>query len=707
MALDPQVWLERVRSYVVAVTLRVAPSEPQRVFGLTILLGLVCGLVAVAFHEAIAIAQELLIERAIRSESWWMAAVVLTPAIGGVGAGMLLSWVIPSARGSGLPQVKTAYTLDANVARLRDALGKFVVCTLQLGSGAALGLEGPTVHICAGISTSMGRWLALSPANLRRLIPVGAAAGIAAAFNAPIAAVTFTIEEIVGALDQTVLSGVVVAAALAAVVEHSILGEHPVLQAPAGAGMHHPSSLPFYALLGLCAGILSIVFYDLLLTVRSRAKANKYVPEWARPGIGGLVTGLLAVTAMLTVGQSGIAGGGYATLGDALHGGLALHALALLGAFKLIATVASYSTGGAGGIFAPTLFVGAMLGGLIGGLDVAALGHDSREELTSFALVGMGAFFAGVIRAPITSVLIIFEMTHGYGLVLPLMISNSVAYLIARRARPVPIYEALLGQDGIHLPHGTVARGSLATIEVNVAMSTELVTVPSDMSIAEAATIAARYEHATYPVLDRRGHFIGLLSEARLQRTLAEGQGERLVGEIARRKEYCVPDESLLKAVTRMTRLGVRQLPVLERISHRLVGILSMSDAMKAQVIAAQTEQEQEQAVVGLDRSTLESIPGMASESRDRFSFESYGLGRSGDSDGETTAAEAMMAPPRPAASSAEPKRRGDPSGQHAPAPSPRSEAASRGEPSGEQRPSQPGHSRELPANAEESAPAE
>nr|MDQ3036287.1 chloride channel protein [Myxococcota bacterium] len=587
-----QAVLDRARAIAVRASMRISPSEPQRVLLLTIVLGAVCGLVAVAFHVAIAGAQALLIDRfdPEHFDVWvWAPGILLVPAIGGCLAGAALHWVVPSARGSGVPQVKVAYALDASGMRLRDAVGKFLVCTLQLGSGASLGREGPTVQICAGVAMSFGRWLALSPANLRRLIPVGAAAGIAAAFNAPIAAVTFTIEEVVGSLDQTVLSGVVAAAALAAVVEHSMLGAHPILSTPDHAGLAHASSLPLYALLGITAAFVSVAFSDSLLHVRAQVRKSR-VPAWLAPGIGGLATGAFACAGLFLLDQDGIAGGGYETLSRALHGELALHALALLCVLKLFATVASYSSGGAGGIFAPTLFIGAMLGGLIGGLDVAVLGHAPDEEMAAFALVGMGAVFAGVVRAPITSVLIIFEMTGGYELVLPLMIANSVAYVISRRMRPVPIYEALLAQDGIQLPHGQAARGALTSIDVDAAMTTQLVTLPASLPLADAAAVAKQHHHATYPVVDLDGRFVGLLSEARLLRALAENGTERSAGEIARRKEYAVPDEPLLRAVARMTRLGVHQLPVLERQTGKLVGLLAMSDVMRAQVSVAETQ---------------------------------------------------------------------------------------------------------------------
>ncbi len=432
---------------------RLLPNEAQHLFALTLAVGAVCGLVAVAFHLSIQAVEHLLIDRALHaSGSSWMVWTVVTPALGGLLAGLALTYVVPGARGSGVPQVKQAFATEGGRIRLRDAFGKFVLGSLQIGSGASLGREGPTVQICAGAASALARATALPVRNMRRLLPVGVAAGIAAAFNAPIAAVTFTIEEIVGTLDQAILSGVVVAAALAAVIERGILGVHPVIEVAQAYGLDHLSSLLCYALLGVAAGAVSVGFTDALLGVRLWFRRRRLLPRWAHPAVGGLVTGVIAVLVLYFLGTTGITGGGYQALGHALGGSLELRVLLALGAAKLVATVLSYSSGGAGGIFAPSLFVGAMLGGAFGYLDVAALGHE-QSQLGAFALVGMGAVFAGVIRAPITSVLIIFEMTGGYGLVLPLMLANMTAYALARRWRATPIYEALLEQDGIHLPH--------------------------------------------------------------------------------------------------------------------------------------------------------------------------------------------------------------------------------------------------------------
>ncbi len=441
------------RAVALRLFVRLAPSERQRVFALTILTGVLCGLAAVAFHLAIRAAEGLLIDRALSAPgSSWMFWTLLLPTVGGVISGALLSYVVPDARGSGIPQVKVAYAVKGGRMPFQVAFGKFALGVIQIGSGASLGREGPTVQICAGIASTLGRLAALPRQRQRQLLPVGAAAGIAAAFNAPIAAVTFTIEEVVGDLDQTVLTGVIVAAAIAAAIERVVLGEHPVFSIPPGYGLHHLESLLLYALLGIAGAGIALLFTESLLGLRAGFQRLAAVPPWARPGIGGLITGALAVVALLWLKTGGVTGGGYDTLGRALASQLAVRVMLALCLMKLAATVFCYSSGGAGGIFAPSLFIGGMLGGAFGMADVALFGHDP-SEIGAFALVGMGAVFAGIIRAPITSVLIIFEMTGGYSLILPLMIANMTAYALARHLRPVPIYEALLEQDGVHLPH--------------------------------------------------------------------------------------------------------------------------------------------------------------------------------------------------------------------------------------------------------------
>jgi len=246
--------------------LRVVPSENHRVFAVALAAGAFCGLAAVSFHLAIIATENKLIEPALQSSgplTTWL--IILIPTLGALLCGLILQFIVPGARGSGVPQVKVAYAVRGGRVPLKESVGKFLVGVLQIGSGSSLGREGPTVQICAGIANSLGHAAALSRDNLRRLLPVGAAAGIAAAFNAPIAAVTFTIEEVVGDLDQAVLAWIVVAAAIAAAVERAILGEHPVFTITRNYGLAHASSLLSYAVLGVAAAAVSLMFSESLL----------------------------------------------------------------------------------------------------------------------------------------------------------------------------------------------------------------------------------------------------------------------------------------------------------------------------------------------------------------------------------------------------------------------------------------------------------
>lgn len=427
-------------------------SEARQIFLLTILVGCLCGLVAVAFQLTIHSLERLLIERALQAPgSTWMIWTLVTPTLGGLLAGAAMTWLFPNARGSGIPQVKHALAAADGQIRFRDAAGKFLVGSMQIGSGASLGREGPLVQICAGTATLLGRLTALPAHRLKRLTPVGVAAGMAASFNAPIAAVTFTLEEIVGALDKTILSGIIVAAALAAVVGRALLGEQPIVALDATHGLSHPASLLSCAVLGLVAAVVSVAFTRALLATRGYFRQWRSLPGWMHPAVGGLATGALAVAALHYFGATGVTGGGREALGNLVSGGYAFHALAMLCVMKATATLLSFSSGGAGGIFTPTLVIGALLGGALGQLDGAILGSASTPTET-FALVGMGAVFAGVIRAPITSVLLVFEMTGNYGLVLPLMIANTTAFMLARKLSPVATYDALLAQDGLAEP---------------------------------------------------------------------------------------------------------------------------------------------------------------------------------------------------------------------------------------------------------------
>lgn len=584
---DPDTWLTRANQWLLGKLAKATGSEEQRVLALTIIIGGFCGLIAVAFHLAIGLAESLLIEPAMDApQYWWVPLTILMPAIGAYAVALLIKHVFPRSSGSGIPEVKRVFATGTGRIRMRDGVGKFIASTLQIGTGASLGREGPTVHICSAAATFLGRTFALSPSNQRRLIPVGAAAGIAAAFNAPIAAVTFAIEELVGSLNTTLLSGVVVAAALAAVIERSILGGHPVFNAPSDYGLEHPLSLLLYAALGVCAAVVGTAFVRGLLYVRQRSRGLTKVPREMRPAIGGLVTGVLAVVGIFFLQTKGVTGGGYGVLDDALHGNVTLKAALFLCVAKVIATVFSYSTGGTGGIFAPSLFIGGMLGAVFGHVDDFLWGQNNAQ-IGAFALVGMGAVFAASIRAPITSVLIIFEMTGNYKLVLPLMIANTVAFALARRWQKTPIYEALLNQDGLELPQATKLQPVLRTLTVGDAMTVRPVTLDADWSMLDASKRIRNLGPGVFPVLEPDGKLVGVLTESRIRRAVAEGAGADTTRSWARIREFLRAKQSLRDGLSAMQRLGLDEMCVVDDDApSQLVGILTIRDVTRA-VLAA------------------------------------------------------------------------------------------------------------------------
>jgi CIC family chloride channel protein len=321
-----------------------------------------------------------------------------------------------------------------------------------------------------------------------------------------------------------------------------------------------------YAGIGLAAGLVSTVFTETILALRARFRRLRWVPSWARPGLGGLATGALAVVGFMTLQTSGITGGGYATLGHMLNGHFSWWVLLGLCGLKLLATAFSYSSGGAGGVFAPSLFIGGALGGAVGAIDATWLGH--QEDPGAFALVGMGAMFAGVIRAPITSVLIIIEMTRGYSLILPLMIANMTAYVLARRFRPESIYEALLAQDGIILRQATDEKPLRVSDFLRAAPPVML--TPA-MPAAEVLLRCGQSEgRHVYPVVNVERQLLGIVTHDELGVLAETPELTELTTafDLMRAPASVHADDDLAQAVNEMLTTGLRELPVTDAQGH-------------------------------------------------------------------------------------------------------------------------------------------
>ncbi len=422
-----------------SVLQRLRIREDQIFLALTIIIAIVAGLAAVLFTLAIQGTQHFLFGL---SPSW--ERLILTPALVSLVSGFLLAKFFPEARGSGVPQTKAAFHLDEGRIRPIVPLGKFITGVLCVGSGHSMGREGPSVQIGAGLASIIGKWFALSPSRVRSLVCVGATAALSAAFNTPVAAVLFALEEIIGDMNATMIGSTVVASVTAVIVERSILGDEVLFRVPAYR-LAHPAELLAYAVLGIVGGLVSLVFCKGLLALRGFFLSLPARTAIFQPMIGGLAVGVVLVFVPQVMGV------GYEYVDQALNGGMLLTTLVLLCAVKLVATIISYASGNAGGIFAPSLFLGAMLGGVVGEF-VHRIAPFPTGATGAYALVGMGVLFAGIIRAPMTSVFMIFELTQDYQILVPLMVANLLSFTISRRFQKEPIYHALLHQSGIHLP---------------------------------------------------------------------------------------------------------------------------------------------------------------------------------------------------------------------------------------------------------------
>ena len=556
---------------------------------LTLIIGAVVGLVVVAF---ILVTENLGSRLYPGTVPAWRRLVI--PVAGSLVAGILLARYFPNARGSGIPQTKTALFVRDGFISLRTVLGKFSMSAISLASGIALGREGPSVQVSAGIASVLGRRLGLSTSSVKALLPVGASAALAAAFNTPIAAVLFTLEEVMGDMHAPVLGSIVLASATSWIVLHLLLGDEPLFHVPAYQ-LVHPLEFLVYAVLGLAGGLVSVGFVKLLLWQRKHFLQLPKYTLWWQPAVGGLVVGILGWF------FPDVLGVGYNFVDKALNGGMLVRTMALLVLLKVLATSTCYASGNAGGIFGPSLFIGAMLGGAVGGVAHLIM-PDYTGSVGAYALVGMGTAFAGIVRVPLTSVIMIFEITRDYSIIVPLMISNLISYYISSRLQEESVYEALLHQDGIHLPSGARAREALLMVGQAMRQTPDL--LAATLRVSEAAAKIQR-ETGAWPVVDQGG-LRGMLSVDRLDRAMKDaqkdGQGDLRLSDLvpaphpdklsAQEFPHLHADHSLDFAMRRIAETGLKVLPVVSRTNLlELKGAISMEDILAAYAVG-KVEQE-------------------------------------------------------------------------------------------------------------------
>lgn len=371
--------------------------------------------------------------------------LLLAPTIAGLVIAVLVIHVFPLVRGSGVNQTKAALYIYNGYIPLRTAIGKFITAALAIGSGQSLGPEDPSLQIGASLASALGRLMRLSRERMRLIAPVGAAAGLAAAFNAPISAVLFVIEEVIGRWSAGILGSVVLSAVSSVVVMRWFLGSEPLFRIPV-VQLRRPSELIAYSILGIAGGLASVAFASGIGVLRPLCKKLPRWTQYLQPALAGLLIGFIAL-----LGAPQVMGAGYEYIDQAMHGQFTWQFLAILAGLKIISTLLSFVSGTPGGMFAPTLFIGAMLGGAVGNIEHVLLPRLTWSPGT-YALVGMGVLFAGFLRAPMTSAFMVLEVSGNYSIIVPVIVANTFAYVIARGLQPTAIFDVLTRQDGVILP---------------------------------------------------------------------------------------------------------------------------------------------------------------------------------------------------------------------------------------------------------------
>ncbi len=488
---------------------------------LSVFIGIFSGLAVVCFRLAIDWTHLALLGPLPQTHSWRLVEV---PALAGLVVAILVMHLFPGIRGSGVNQTKAALYIFNGVIPFRTAVGKFICAAIAIGSGQSLGPEDPSLQIGASIASALGRWLHISREKLRLMAPVGAAAGLAAAFNAPISAVLFVIEEVIGRWSAGILGSVVLSAVASVVIVRSFLGSEPLFRIPITT-FKRPTELIAYAVLGIVGGIASVIFAKSIGYLRPRLKALPRWTQYFQPAVAGLLVGLIGF-----FGFPQVMGAGYDSMDQAMHNQYVWEVLAILAILKILATIVSFVSGTPGGMFAPTLFIGAMLGGAVGDRM-----HHFFPYLTgstgTYVLVGMGVLFAGFLRVPMTSVFMVLEVSGNYEIIVPVIVANTFSYLVSRGLQAIPIFDLLTRQDGLILPSLEEEREE-TILRVEDAMLPNPATILNAQDYVDAN--ARRIQDSPDSIFLVRLHPSGWSAVTRdqLKRFFQEGKGELTLGSV-------------------------------------------------------------------------------------------------------------------------------------------------------------------------------
>ena len=577
------VFVQRWRRYLTQWLNRRDVPESVVILLTALVVGVGAGLGAVAFRRLISGMQTLAYDGlGGLLEGIAPLHLLIIPAIGGMIYGPLIYRFAREAKGHGVPEVMEAVALRGGRIRPRVAVVKALASSICIGVGGSVGREGPIAQIGSALGSTIGQALKLSDERVRNLVACGAAGGIAATFNAPIAGSIFALEVILGQLHTFYFGAVVISAVTADVIAHIFEGDLRAFVVPEHALVSH-WELVFYAIMGGLAAVAAVAFVRLLYLSEDLWDKLR-IPEYLKPVLGGVLLGTIGILTFKIDGFPRVFGVGYDTIGQSLFGELTIQVTLALFFIKLLATVVTLGSGGSGGVFAPSLFMGAMLGEAFGQV-MNHLFPAITAPSGAYALVGMAAMFSGAAHAPVTAILILFEMTGDYLIILPLMLATVVSTVVSRIISRESIYTLKLSRRGVRLEQGRdidVMQG----VTVGEAMTTDVDVVPLSMSLAELSDEFERTHHHGFPVVDARGELGGVVSIRDLQRALAAGPLEgKTVADIATTEDLILtyPHEPMWVALRRLGTRDLSRLPVVEEEGSRtLVGVVRRADIVRA-----------------------------------------------------------------------------------------------------------------------------
>ena len=481
---------------------------------------------------------------------------LVVPAIGGLLVGLIVYFFAREAKGHGVPEVMYAITEQKGIIRPRIVIAKAVASALSIGSGGSVGREGPIVQIGSAWGSTFGQWLGLRESQVKTLVACGAAAGIAATFNAPIGGVLFASEIILGSFAITNLGSIVVASVLSATIGRIYFGDFASFPIPSYSVSGVPVLIAF-VVLGLLGGLFGVLYTRVLYLFEDLWDAIKALPDWVKPAIGGLILGGIGYFFPQVFGV------GYPTVEGALLSSFGIGTLLLLLVLKLLATSMTISSGGSGGVFAPALFMGSMLGGAFG-LVVLAAFPGLGVSAGAFAVVGMAAVFAGSARAPITAIVMLFEMTGNYQLILPLMLATVVGTTEAAIIEKESIYTLKLSRRGVDIIRKRSA-DRLSSILVEEAMRPLTLEISESMALSEAAKQFEQGSESFAILRADDGSAKGIVSRSQLFEQLLGMKGNLDLHTLNPLKTGCVLKRSRLADASKiMTDLSVSFLLVLD-----------------------------------------------------------------------------------------------------------------------------------------------